>query len=162
MPAQVLLMEIAGCVQFGAILQITAIILTTLLMDISALRVQTQLAAPFRCAACFRWICVTIYLIFFATGWGYTVDCSTLCLYGFIAAIYCLQLCDYNADSTILHCGFGWHCTGSFSACHPSHIWTHGPMDSSDYFAYVVWSGVFNRSQYVAYWAFSVRFARHI
>ena len=64
MPAQVLLMEIAGCVQFGAILQITDIILTTLLLDISALRVQTQLAVPFRCAACFQDLCYDLSYLF--------------------------------------------------------------------------------------------------
>ena len=59
---------------------------------------------PLRCATCIRWICVTAYLIFFVTDRGYTVGCSTLCLYGFIAAICCLQLCDSGAKGSV-QCG---------------------------------------------------------
>ena len=67
---------------------------------------------PLRCAACIRWICVTAYLIFFVTDRGYTVGCSTLCLYGFIAAICCLQLCDSEVKGSV-RCAPLYACTGS-------------------------------------------------
>ena len=67
------------------------------------------------------------------------------------------QLCDYHAGSAVVQCGYGGFCTGSVSACHPSHIWSGTVSNSASHSAAPVWAGGFSLQALSDTYAFSVR-----